>query len=366
MEIGVRAGADPSLGLPANDFAGTLAAIGAPPGTIQVGRVFPSSAALTAATTPDQVRARLDAACAPALAAGQDPAISFKPDPVPAARGELDPLFTVIGRWAVALHAATGRRLRLIPWHEPQNDEMSARVSGDVAKHHTNHVGRAANWRGMYVRVYQVVKGVAGDAVEIGPCDIVRMFAPGDPATADGAVLDAWRLPPDLYDRRYGDLYVSDWSYRNTAYGGPLWGNQAFTRWREALGVPWDRLVLAERGITRTFAGQGTPTPQVSDGPSEQAMLLAGDLWYMLLNGAAGFWYWNSGGGTDGTSVYLLGAPGRATLAKLAGVAAAWPPPVGPADLARAAAAGSADGRRETLLDVAAWATSQANGGPAG
>lgn len=340
MLTGFRAGPDPALNLAADDFAGTRRAWSLPDGTAPIGRVFPDGASITPALTPGRVVAKVQAACVPVLAAGMWPYVSLKPDVAATLAGQLDAHMVAVARWAAGL----GVPMYFSVWHEPENDTLGA-TPGDL-------LGRAANFVKVHSRIYAVMKTIAGDALRMGPCHLVYQWAAGFSATADGAVAAAWRVPDDRCDFYAADSYTSNW----TSSTRPTLRQKAdFQRWLNVLAPTRSKVVLAERGISRTYRG-------VPDPAAAQALTLFDDVAYLRELGAHALLYWNSGGASD-DSVYLLDAPGRAVFRQLA-IDAATVTQVADRyqdgfDAGRIE--GIAAGRAAAFTEAAAWATSKAS-----
>ncbi len=365
MFLGFRAGADPAIGVAADDFAGTRRAWQLKDGTAPIGRVFPLSggAVFTAGKSPAQVVAQAEAACAGPLAAGMWPYYSIKPDVAQALAGWLDPHLTALGHYFAGL----GVPCYFSVWHEPENDAMGAAS--------TNFLGRAQNFVKVHTRAYQVVKEAAGDAVRMGPCHLVYKWAPRSPETADGAVADAWRVPADARDFIAADSYTSNWSWSTSGTGLRKKGD--FQRWlTNVVGTDTDQIVVAERGISRTCRATAAPE-------EAQAIILRDDYAYLTELRAHGLLYWNSGGATD-DSVFLLGAAGQAAFAEITADAATTTPTPTPqpapdrydqgyaagfaagrqegflAGRVDGVAAGRGEGRAEVLHDLGEWVATQA------
>lgn len=298
MRIGFRAGADRTINVVDNDFTATLRAWRFPEaaGTL-IGRVFPDSPFIGSDDPISQTLKRLDRAAAPVLAAGMDPHLSLKPNVAATLAGRMDPLFAAIGTWIVE----RGHRVYFSVWHEPENDAMGA---GRTDKH-TNHVGRAKNFVAVHTRAYRRMKAVAGDQLVMGPCYMTYQWRTGSPTTS-GAAAGAWQVPEDARDFMGADVYTSNGAL---ARGASLRVKTDFQRWRTTLAVPGDTIYIVERGITRNPPGK--------DGPAFQAATVHDDLAYLRELGAHGYSYWNGGGATD-SSIFTLGAPGRAVLAAAA------------------------------------------------
>src|SRR4051812_38494694 len=103
MLFGFRAGADPALGIAADDYAGTRHAWALDPGQAPIGRAFPGGAACDANTTPSQVVTRLQNAATPVLTAGMWPYLSLKPNVADVIAGRFDTQLRAIGTWAAGL-----------------------------------------------------------------------------------------------------------------------------------------------------------------------------------------------------------------------------------------------------------------------
>lgn len=298
MRLGFRAGIDQNAGISsADDFAGTMRSWRMPEaaGTL-LGRVFPSSPFVGGHEQPAAFVGRLDRAAAPVVAAGMLPFLSFKPAVADTAAGDMDALYTAVGRWAATMPTP----VYMTVWHEPENDTMDAGQKRD----HANHVGRARNFVAVYSRAYQLMKAAAGDQLRMGPVHMIYHWRQGSPTTSAGKVAVAWQVPEHLRDFIAADTYTSNWSLKG---GAKLRVKKDFQRWRTTLEVPDDQILLAERGITRN-------PPGVKDGPTFQANVLTDDVAYLNGIGAQGLVYWNSGGATD-DSIFLLGQPARAAFA---------------------------------------------------
>jgi hypothetical protein len=291
LHLGFRAGNDLTLGVKADDFAGTRKAWNLPDGTAPIGRVFPAAPTITGAATFDGLVKRVEQACKPVVNAGMWPYLSLKPDVNDALEGRLDKQLAQLARWAVELD----RPVYMSFWHEPENDTMGANA--------TDYVGRATRFVQMHTRCYQVMHDAAGTSpLRIGPCYMVYHWRPGSPVTADGKVARAWRVSDDMADFVAADAYTANWSW--TSIGDTLRTKIDFQRWRTALQVPNRKILLTERGISRTRDGRGE---------AGQAAVLADDIAYLVELEAHGMSYWNSGGATD-DSVFLLGQAARQVL----------------------------------------------------
>lgn len=349
MLTGFRAGADPLLGLTTDNFSGTRAAWRLPPGTATIGRVFPDGPHIDPLKhTPEKVVAKLEAACAPVLAAGMDPFPSLKPNVAATLDGALDDHFAAAGRWMLA----QGRRFVFTVWHEPENDLMDAAAA--------DYIGRGTNFVRVYVRVYRILKEILGDVLTMGPCHMGYQWQAGMATTADGPTAQAWMVPTDARDVMMLDTYTSNSSVATR--GVALRERTDVQRWMRLLEVTGEQLLLAERGISRTL-----PAPHTGD--VVQADILRADTEYLLSIGAHAMLYWNSTGASDGSEFRLAG-PGRETFRQCAVFAAAAHTAYTRGHNAAYAAgftagtqAGAVDGHRtgreEAFREVESWAAGQ-------
>lgn len=308
MILGFRAGADPSIGVAANDFVGTRRAWGLPADFAPIGRMFPLSggAAVTPAMKPVEVVKKLDEMAGPVLAAGMWPYLSLKPDVAETLNGTLDVHITAMGRWC----RDVGVPVYFSVHHEPENDPMGA-PAGDFYR-------RARNFVSVHTRCYRIMKSIALDGLRMGPCHMVYQWSHGRPETADGEVMEGWRVPAEMRDFVALDSYTSNWSWRSS--GTTLASKPDFQRALMGLGLRGPEIVLAERGISRTARLAGANPEQV------QASILREDYDWLVRAGAHALLYWNSGGGTD-DSEFRLGAPGRKVFTEIALDAATTPEP---------------------------------------
>lgn len=189
---------------------------------LRVARVFVPP--LRLADVHDQLGALADAcqsAAARDLAAGRLVLLSFKLDPAEVMMGLWDAQLAGLASWAVM---ATGNRVALIYWHEPENDHD------------------ALAWTAAFTRVRSVI-GDAAPGVPVGCVAMAYQWRPGAASTQDG---DAWWVDADFYG-------VDVYSGPDDADVVPYWMDAGFARWWEYIGARavgikrwW---LLAERGF---------------------------------------------------------------------------------------------------------------------
>ena len=300
MITGFRVGDD--------DFANARRRWALPVGTAPLGRVFPDGQPCSATkVSPDKLVALIEAKAKTVRAAGMVPFPSFKPNVPDTLSGRFDEHFRAVGQWCLAQPAG----VYLTVWHEWENDLMGAPP--------TDMLARARNFTAVYTRAAQLIKGVAGDRVKMGPVNMAYQWRRGTPSTADGLVAEAGRTPAELTDWCGLDIYTSNWSWNA---GRAVADKADFARWRTWLGDD-AKILLVERGITSN-AGAADKTQTALgrlDDATAQAQILAADYVFLASIGAHGMMYWNSGGATD-TSVFMLADAGIRAFRQIAIVAA--------------------------------------------
>lgn len=243
----------------------------------EVVRVFPAGMPWATTVTPAQVVQHLKDVCDPVVALGMIPFWEVKWQPADVISGKVDAHLQAVSKWALALPDGSYGTY----WHEPESKLT------------------ASAWLPAYVKVDDVL--AAASNVQFGPVYEGYAWRNGP--------LKGWIPGVSDYDFLGFDTYTSDWS-GNTI---DLSHKSDFLNWLKAIPTA-AHIMLVERGVSN---GSKLPIPNALD---SQAKVIKADLAYLssLFNPVKGYLYWHSGGGTDGTSDYLLNQQSATVLAAAA------------------------------------------------
>jgi len=249
-------------------------------GRLSVGRVFPDGMALDVTkTTPVQMVANIDKACAPVVAANMDPFFSFKfiGEPAIITSGKADKHLAAILGYVKARPQTTF----YAAWHH--EDEQTAITDSQFAA--------ASSY------VYSSLRGGKVANLLVGP--IYQGYAYRSKAFPKARI-------PGGYDFLALDTYTSDWS-GNSKDLSQLPDVKNFMA-----GTPNDApIFFTERGVS-SGSGLTPPSPV-----AQQGSVITKDFQYLRTltsRTVMGYLYWNSGGATDGTSDYVLNSSGMQAL----------------------------------------------------
>lgn len=262
MKIGIH--------VPDNNYVAANATFG---GHLKVGRVFPSGMPIdVTAVTPVQFVAKVDAACAPVVAAGMIPFFSYKfaGEPSVVLSGGADAHLLALANWM----AGSPDQQYYGSWHHEDEQTSISDTDFAAASDHTYQKTKVANYRSG--PIYQ------------GFPYATRPFNPA-------------RIPAH-YDFLAGDFYITD-------NEGKFKHLSSMPEWQTFVAnvPPTATLFVTERGITD---GSGSSP---SWDPILQSQTLQADFDDLdaLSNPVEGYLYWNQHADAPKLAQYTLNAPSQ-------------------------------------------------------
>ena len=220
-------------------------------------------------TSDTNLAIKIERAAQPAMSAGFTPWVSFK----------LNPKDVVAGKWDAQLEQVgytIPSNIKLIPWHEPENDMP------------------ASDFRAMFARVARLIKGVDPE-LELVYSAMAYQFRPGSSTTADP---EAW-FPEDA------DIYAIDvYSGQSFALDAILPEHPGFARWNghRPTDKPW---AVTERGFITA-----NKHPQRAAAIDREAEWLA-------KSDCSAYIYWNTEGSEGNPMITLDSTYGEPALKRL-------------------------------------------------